>query len=63
MTTATLIKKKKTFTQGWLIVSEVQSIMSWWGVWRHAGRHGAEEVAESSTSGSAGSWKRKQLGL
>ena len=24
--------------------------LSWWGAWRHTGRHGAEEEVESSTS-------------
>jgi hypothetical protein len=32
---------------------------SWWGAWRHTGRHGAGEVAESSTSWSTGSRKRR----
>jgi hypothetical protein len=36
---------------------------SWQGAWRPAGSHGAEEEAESSTSRSTGSRKRKLLGL
>jgi hypothetical protein len=35
----------------------------WQEAWWHTGRHGVGEVAESSTSGSAGSRKREALGL
>jgi hypothetical protein len=47
MTKATLIRT--TFNWGWLIDSEVQSIIIKAGTWQHPGRHGAGE-AESSTS-------------
>ena len=40
------------------------SPLSWQEAWWHTGRHGAGEVAESSTSGSAGSRKESEpLGL
>jgi hypothetical protein len=57
MTKASLIKtkqnktKQKTFTWGWLIGSEVQSITIKVGAWRYPGRHGTGR-AESSTSSS-----------
>jgi hypothetical protein len=46
MTKATLIKK--TFSWGWLTVSEAQSIIMV-GTWQSTDRHGARR-AESSTS-------------
>jgi hypothetical protein len=51
MTEATLIRT--TFNWGWLIGSEVQSIIIMVGAWQHPGRHGAGG-AESSTSCSEG---------
>jgi hypothetical protein len=45
---ATLIKE--TGHLGWLTVSEVKSIIIMVGNMAHAGRHGAGEGAESSTS-------------
>jgi hypothetical protein len=47
MTKATL--RRIAFNWGWLIGSEVQSIIIKVGAWHHPGRHGTGE-AESSTS-------------
>jgi hypothetical protein len=49
MTKATL--RRTTFDWGWLIDSEVQSILIKVGTWKQPGRHGAGG-AESSTSSS-----------
>jgi hypothetical protein len=51
MIKATLIKP--TFNWGWLIGSEIQSIIIKVGAWQHPSRHGAGR-AESSTSSSEG---------
>jgi hypothetical protein len=51
MTKATLIRT--TFNCGWLIGSEVQSIIIKVGTWQHPGRHGAGGV-EGPTSSSEG---------
>jgi hypothetical protein len=51
MTKATPIRT--TFNWGWLIGSEVQSIIIKVGTWQHPGRHGAGG-AEGSTSSSEG---------
>jgi hypothetical protein len=48
MTKASLIKI--TFNWGWLIGSEVQSIIIKVGAWQYPGRHGAGR-AESSSKG------------
>jgi hypothetical protein len=48
MTKATLIKT--TFNWGWLISSEVQSIITKAGTWQHLGKHdagGAESLSEN----------------
>jgi hypothetical protein len=47
MTKETLVRT--IFNWGWLIGSEVQSIIIKAGAWQHPGRHGAGR-AESSTS-------------
>jgi hypothetical protein len=54
MTKASLIRT--TFNGGWLIDSEVQSIIIKAEAWQHPGRHGAGR-AESSTSSSEGCWQ------
>ena len=59
MTTTTLMK---TFNSGWLTIERFSPLSAWWEARKHAGRHGAGEVPESSTSGSAGSRKRQPLG-
>jgi hypothetical protein len=51
MTKATLIRI--TFNWGWLLDSEVQSIIIKMGAWQHPGKHGAGG-AESFTSSSKG---------
>jgi hypothetical protein len=51
MTKATLIWA--TFNWGWLVCSEVQSIIIKMGAWHHPGRYGIGG-AESSTSSSEG---------
>jgi hypothetical protein len=56
MTTATLIKEN--LTGRWLTVQTFSPLSSWWKVWQQAGRPGAGEVAESSTSGSTGNMQR-----
>jgi hypothetical protein len=57
MTKASLIKKKKTFNWGWLIGSEIQSIIIKVGAWQYPDRHGTG-TAEMSTSSSKGcKWK------
>ena len=33
-----------------LLFLRFSSLLSWWEIWQHAGRHGAGEEAESSTS-------------
>jgi hypothetical protein len=43
-----------------LQVQRFSSLSSWREAWWHAGRHGAGEVAESSTSGLADSRKNKR---
>ena len=58
MTKATPIRT--TFNWGWLIGSEVQSIIIKAGTWQHSGRHGAEG-AESSTSCSEGNYEKTGL--
>ena len=40
---------------GLLIISEIWCIIVLVEVWKHTGRHGTGEVAETSGSGSAGS--------
>ena len=40
-----------------LAVQRFSLLSSWWGAWWHKGSHGAEEVAENSTSGLAASKK------
>jgi hypothetical protein len=58
MITTTLIKIKD-FIGGWLIyIQRFSPLSSWQEAWQRASRHGAEEVAESSTSGSAGNRKK-----
>jgi hypothetical protein len=51
---------KTTFNWGWLIGSEVQSIIVQVGAWQHLGRHGAGGAA-SSTSRSKG--KQEKTGF
>jgi hypothetical protein len=51
MTKAALIRT--TFNWGWLIGSEIQSIVIKVGAWQHLGRHGTGR-AERSTSSSEG---------
>ena len=46
-----------------LMFQRFHALSSWWGAWRHTGRHGAREIGESSTSGSTGSRKREKLDL
>jgi hypothetical protein len=58
MTTATLIKEKHLIEAG-LQVQRFSPLFSWWGAWQNAGRHGAGEGAEQSSSKSAGSRKRE----
>ena len=42
--------KGKHFIGAGLQFQRSRSLLSWWEAWLHAGRHGAGEVAESSTS-------------
>jgi hypothetical protein len=56
MTIPTLVKKA-------LQPQRFSSLSSWQGTWRQARRHGAGEVAESSTLRSTGSRRRETLGL
>jgi hypothetical protein len=60
MTTATLIKRKH-LTGVYLQFQRFSPLSSWQGALWHAGRHGAGEVAETSTFGSTGSRKREGL--
>ena len=53
MAKTTLIRT--TFNCGWLIGSEVQSIIIKVGTWQHPGRHGAG--VEGPTSSSEGWWQ------
>lgn len=52
MTMAALIKENISLRMD--DSSEVYPLSSWWEAWQCTGRHGAGEIAESSTSGSAG---------
>ena len=52
MATATLIKK--TFNGDWRRVQRFSPLLSWQEAWWCVDRHGVEEGALSSTSGSAG---------
>jgi len=47
MTKTTLIR---AFNWGWLIGSEVQSIITKAGAWQHPGRHGAGGAESSASS-------------
>jgi hypothetical protein len=42
--------KGKHLTGVGLQFQRFSSLLSWWEAWQHAGRHGAGEKAESSTS-------------
>lgn len=60
MTVVTLIKK----TFNWVLLTMERVSPSWQEAQQHPGRHGAREVAESSTSRSTGSRKESEpLGL
>jgi hypothetical protein len=47
--------KEKYLIGTGLQVQRFSPLLSWWVAWQHAGRHGAGEGAESSTSRLAGS--------
>jgi hypothetical protein len=51
--------KGKNLIRAGLQFQRFSSLSSWWEAWWHAGTHGAGEVAESSTSGSADSRKKE----
>jgi hypothetical protein len=56
MITATLIKEN-IFNWDWVSAQIFNPLSSLCESGWHTGRHGAGEIAESSTSGCAGSWK------
>ena len=41
--------KEKDLIETGLQFLRFSPLLPWWGTWPHAGRHGTEEVAESST--------------
>lgn len=45
---------RKAFNLGSLTVQRFSPLFTWWEAWWHTGRHDAGDVAERSTSGSAG---------
>jgi hypothetical protein len=50
MTKATLIKANIYLGLAYSFRGSVSPLSSWWKAWQCSGRHGAGEVAESSTS-------------
>jgi hypothetical protein len=48
---------KKTFSWGWLIGSEVQTLNIKVGAWQYPGRHGAGRAESSKSSSKGCSWK------
>ena len=62
MIKATLIKREHLIGAG-LQFQRFSPLSSWQGAWWHAGRHGAGELTESSTSASEGSRKGLTLTL
>lgn len=48
MTTASLTKE--SINGGWLTVSDVSPLASWWVAWQLANKHGVGELAKHSTS-------------
>jgi len=55
--------KGKHLTGAGLQAQRLILLSLWSEAWWHTGRHSTREVAESSTSGSAGSKKRETQGL
>ena len=58
MTTAT--HRQESIYLGLTYIQSFSLFSSFQKVWRHAGRHGARDVAERFTSGSVGSMKRER---
>ena len=51
--------KRKHLIRAGLQFQKFSPLLSRWGAWRHAGRHGAADAVENFTSGPTGNRKRE----